>query len=305
MPEQRAGEGQRRAPLAGAGLGGDLLDAGLGVVPGLRHGGVGLVRCRRATRLRTCSRSWPACPAPSPAGARAPAGSAARGGRPRAPARGSAISRSVLTSCRISSIGNSGARSSGPDRLQRARVQRRRRRHRQVGHDVVPVARHAALVEQELGLGHGGISWSVGRVEHRRRSVPVRVRLVCPRRRSGLRAARAAPQACSSSSARSMPPWVIDSMACSQHRRLGVVGDRQAGGRHHRQVVGAVAHGDGLLGADAHQFAHLQQHALLLGAVDDVAPGAVEQRAGEPAVGHAQRVGAREVQLQAAGGCAR
>ncbi len=44
--EQRAGERQRRAPLPGAGFGRQLLDAGLLVVPGLRHGGVGLVRAR-------------------------------------------------------------------------------------------------------------------------------------------------------------------------------------------------------------------------------------------------------------------
>ena len=42
--EQRAGEGQRGAPLAGAGLGGELLRPLLLVVVRLRHGGVGLVR---------------------------------------------------------------------------------------------------------------------------------------------------------------------------------------------------------------------------------------------------------------------
>ena len=50
----------------------------------------------------------------------------------------------------ISAIGNSGARSSGPTGCMRARVQHRRRRHGQVGRDVVPVARQLALVEQEL-----------------------------------------------------------------------------------------------------------------------------------------------------------
>ena len=34
------------------------------------------------------------------------------------------------------------------------------------------------------------------------------------------------------------------------------------------------------------------------GTVDDVAPGPVEQRAGEPAVEHAQRVGACKIQFQ-------
>ena len=43
-PEQRAGEGQRGAPLAGAGLGAEALDARAGVLVGLGHGGVRLVR---------------------------------------------------------------------------------------------------------------------------------------------------------------------------------------------------------------------------------------------------------------------
>ena len=46
QPEQRAGEGQRGAPLAGAGLGDELADPGLRVLVGLRHGGVRLVRAR-------------------------------------------------------------------------------------------------------------------------------------------------------------------------------------------------------------------------------------------------------------------
>jgi hypothetical protein len=52
-----------------------------------------------------------------------------------------------------------------------------------------------------------------------------------------------------------------------------VKGDRQPGGQHHRQIVGAVAHRDALLGVDAHQLGDLQQHALLFGAVDDVPRG--------------------------------
>ena len=60
-----------------------------------------------------------------------------------------------MTSCRIRSIGNSGARSSGPTGCVRAGVQRRRRRLRQVGDDVVPTGRHLRLVEQDLVLvGH-------------------------------------------------------------------------------------------------------------------------------------------------------
>ena len=42
--EEPTGEGQRRAPLAGARLGRELLDAGRGVLVGLGHGRVGLVR---------------------------------------------------------------------------------------------------------------------------------------------------------------------------------------------------------------------------------------------------------------------
>ena len=45
--EQRAGEGKRGAPLPGAGLRGQPLDARLLVVPGLRHRGVRLVRAGR------------------------------------------------------------------------------------------------------------------------------------------------------------------------------------------------------------------------------------------------------------------
>ena len=51
QPDQRAGERQRAAPLAGAGLGGQPLDAELLVVPGLRDGRVGLVAAGRADAL--------------------------------------------------------------------------------------------------------------------------------------------------------------------------------------------------------------------------------------------------------------
>src|SRR5829696_9581511 len=45
--EEPAGEGQRRPPLARAGLGRELADARLAVVVRLSHGGVWLVRARR------------------------------------------------------------------------------------------------------------------------------------------------------------------------------------------------------------------------------------------------------------------
>ena len=48
MPNMLAGEREGGAPLAGAGLGGELGDAFLLVVLGLGDGGVGLVRAGRA-----------------------------------------------------------------------------------------------------------------------------------------------------------------------------------------------------------------------------------------------------------------
>ena len=51
MPKSCAGEGERRAPLAGAGLGGQPLDAGFLVVEGLRHRRVRLVAAGRADAL--------------------------------------------------------------------------------------------------------------------------------------------------------------------------------------------------------------------------------------------------------------
>ena len=153
--EQRAGEGQRRAPLAGAGLGAELLDAGLGVVPGLRHGGVGLVAAggrdafvlvvdlgRRAQRLLQA------------------VGADQRGRPPqledlahRLGDRDLALGGHLLQDQFHREQRRQVVRA---HRLQRARVQHRRRRHRQVGGDVVPVRGHLALVEQELGgRAHG------------------------------------------------------------------------------------------------------------------------------------------------------
>jgi hypothetical protein len=83
------------------------------VVPGLRHGGVGLVAAggRHAFVLvvdlgRRAQRLFEPVRAEQRAGA--PQAKTSRTGS------GISISRSVDTSCRISSIGNSGARSSGP-----------------------------------------------------------------------------------------------------------------------------------------------------------------------------------------------
>ena len=140
-PELRAGERERGAPLARAGLGGQPADARLLVVVRLRHRGVRLVRAGRRRRPRTCSRCAPAYRAPSPAGAPDTAATAATAGTRRAPRRGCRCSDRSLTSCAMSSIGNSGARSSGPTGCKRAGMQDRRRRRRQIGEQVVPLGR--------------------------------------------------------------------------------------------------------------------------------------------------------------------
>ena len=88
-PEDRAGEGQRAAPLAGARLGREPLDALLLVVERLGERGVGLVAARRADALvlvvdvrRRIERLL------EPMGAVA-AATAGRARTPRAPAQGS------------------------------------------------------------------------------------------------------------------------------------------------------------------------------------------------------------------------
>ena len=72
----------------------------------------------------------------------------------------------------------------------------------------------------------------------------------------------------------------------------------QAGGAHHRQVVGAVADRDGLVGPAAHALAAFQQHQALLLAIADVAPGLVHQATREYAVGHLQHIAAGVVDAQ-------
>ena len=116
--DQRAGEGQGAAPLAGAGLGGQPLDAELLVVPGLRDGGVGLVAAGRARRPRSCSRCGPGVlRAFSSRRARySGAGPPQRTAAP-APPRGCRSTAWWLTSCSMRFIGKTGASISGPDGL--------------------------------------------------------------------------------------------------------------------------------------------------------------------------------------------
>ena len=111
--EERAGKRERRAPLAGARLGGDLLDAGFAVVERLRDRGVRLVAAGRADAFvlvvdarRRLQRLLEAPGAEE---------------RRRAPLAVDVAHRPgdldlalVDTSCMISAMGKSGARSSGP-----------------------------------------------------------------------------------------------------------------------------------------------------------------------------------------------
>ena len=110
----RGGERERRAPLAGAGLGGELPDAFLVVVVGLRHRGVRLVAAGRADALvleEDLRRGVEQLLQPPRPHQRA---TGARSCRRRCTPPGMSTYCSVVTSCSISAIGNSGARSSGP-----------------------------------------------------------------------------------------------------------------------------------------------------------------------------------------------
>ena len=111
--EHLAGQRQRGAPLAGAGLRAEARDLLLLVVVGLRDGGVGLVAAGRAHALVLvvdARRRAERLLEPPRAEERARAATA---DRRRGPRRGSRSSARWLTSCLISSIGNSGARSAG------------------------------------------------------------------------------------------------------------------------------------------------------------------------------------------------
>ena len=155
QPEHLAGQRHRAAPLAGAGLGGDALDAGLGVVIGLSHGGVGLVRTGRGDAFvlvvdlrRGAERRFQAMGAEQRRGAPQLI-DLAHFFRDRNPALG----RHFL----LDQAHREDRRQRlGADRLA-VRTQRRRRRIGHVGDDVVPVGGDLGFVEQELGLRHGGL----------------------------------------------------------------------------------------------------------------------------------------------------
>ena len=149
--EQRAGERQRRAPLAGAGLGREPRDALLLVVPGLRHRGVRLVRARRrdAFVLEIDLRRRVERPLET-----------ARADERRRPPH------AVDVADRLGDVDRAFGRYlledqrhreqrleiGGADRLLRSRMQHRRQRLRQIGREVVPGLRDLRFVENVFEL---------------------------------------------------------------------------------------------------------------------------------------------------------
>ena len=83
-------------------------------------------------------------------------------------------------------------------------------------------------------------------------------------------------------------------MRLMTHHRLGVVGNAHAGGGQHFQVIGAVARGKHLVGAQAQLAAQFEQPVGLGLRVDDVAL----DHASQPAVDHFQGVGDGVIQAQ-------
>ena len=148
-PEVRAGEGERRAPLAGARLGRQPLDAGVLVVERLGQRRVRLVAAGRAAALVLVvdvGRRAERLLEPMRPVERA---------RPiqaiRLPDRlrdlDLALAADLLADERHREERRQVVRA---DRLARARVEHGRGRHGEVGDDVVPGLRDAALVEDEL-----------------------------------------------------------------------------------------------------------------------------------------------------------
>ena len=151
--EHLPGQRHRTAPLAGAGFGGDALDAGLLVVIRLGHGGVGFVRTCRGNALvlvvdaRRCAQRFlePRCAhqrrrSPQPI-------DFAHGLRNRNPALG----RHLLLENRHR---ENRAHLFRRRRLA-VRTERRRGRIGHVGDDVVPVRRNFGLGQNETQRFHG------------------------------------------------------------------------------------------------------------------------------------------------------
>ena len=153
-PEQRTGEGQRAAPLAGASLRGQPPDPLLGVVEDLGDGRVGLVGADRTHALvlvvdpgRRSQRLLQPV-------------SAVEGGRPPEPVDVQNLRRDVDVGLLRDLLTDEGHREQrcqviGSDWLVRRRVQDRWWRGRQIWDEVVPLAGQLGFIEQDLGrLGH-------------------------------------------------------------------------------------------------------------------------------------------------------
>ena len=151
MPNRRAGKSERRAPLPGAGLGGEPLDALFLVVPGLRHRGVRLVRARWRDAFvfeidlgRRLQRLF----------------QPARADERRRPPQAVDVAdrlRDVDGALRGNLLQDQRHREqrleiAGADRLLGAGMQNRRQRLRQIGREVVPSFRNLCFVENEFDL---------------------------------------------------------------------------------------------------------------------------------------------------------
>ena len=149
--EQRAGEGERRAPLPRAGLGRELGHALFLVVKSLRHGGVGLVTAGRADALVFVE----------DAGGRSerllePPGAIERRWTPHAVDVAHRrrdldmpLGAHLLPDQRHRKERREIVRA---DRLSGPWVQHRRRRRRQIGDDIVPGVRYPVLAHQIFRL---------------------------------------------------------------------------------------------------------------------------------------------------------
>jgi hypothetical protein len=151
--EHLAGQGDRGAPLPGAGLGGDAPGAGQLVVIGLRHRGVGLVRAGRRDPL-----VLEVDPGRRAQQLLQPVGADERGGAPE-PVDLAHLVGDLDPALRRHLLLEQAGREErqhvgGGHRLERAGVEHRSGRLREVRDHVVPVGGDLVLAEQELGL-HG------------------------------------------------------------------------------------------------------------------------------------------------------
>ncbi len=148
-PEQAAGQRQRRAPLAGAGLGRDPGDARLLVVVRLGHRGVRLVAAGRAHAL-----VFVVDPGRGIEEALEPARPVERRRPPQAidvADRIRDLDRALLAHLlEDQRHREQGCELRGADRLQRPRMQGRRRRPRQIGREIVPVGRNPLFAQDRL-----------------------------------------------------------------------------------------------------------------------------------------------------------